>query len=756
MLTAVWQRTESKAVRLVGRALVLSASLVAAACFVLPRASSYKLLLSQPAFFLVAGGLFAPVVLSVLHVAPRALAAWARSFGRFWTRHETACERGAAFLALGAIGIAHPIFDVVANSPEFFAARSTPPMTAMAGVLVVSFTMPLLLFAIERAIGTVSASAASMFTGLVVALLSTAVIMPWLRSESLAWPWDATTCALLGVVVAVAHGRLGIVRQFFTALAPASLIVPAVFLLNPAVTHALLPSESAAGVQTIARTPPIVFAIFDELPLNSLLAPDGNIDAERYPNFAALARDAYWFRNASTVAPTTSQAVPAIVSGRYPTERNSAPTLRYYPVNLFTALARDYAIFAAHRFQQLCPPRACENNSAMPGDTVGALVSDLSLVWMHIVLPPRLSEDLPPVTDDWAEFVRPRDTREEIRRSRGVIFSEFLSSIDDQPSKLHFVHLVLPHMPFEYVPTGRRYRGPDYGTRIYRSMALFERASAPFADTLHQRHLAQVGYADRLVGDLVGRLREVGAYDDALVIITADHGASYREGRSRRQPQQRRNLSDILRVPLMIKVPGQQRGEAVDRIVETVDIFPTLLDGVGARVSLRLDGRSLIDPRVPARTARTYIARSRRNTRAVTIGDWAADQAESLDRKARRFGRGDFRASLYAPPEARHLLGLNANDAAMRQLKDAGIAIRNPGQFDAVDLSLDPTPLYVDGVVRTSRQPPLMVAVVVNGTVAAVTYSYPDRDGQTFGTLIPETSLRNGRNDVAALVVTLP
>ena len=44
-----------------------------------------------------------------------------------------------------------------------------------------------------------------------------------------------------------------------------------------------------------------------------------------------------------------------------------------------------------------------------------------------------------------------------------------------------------------------------------------------------------------------------------------------------------------------MKLPGQRRGEVVDRIVETVDIFPTILDVVGAKASLRLDGRSLID-----------------------------------------------------------------------------------------------------------------------------------------------------------------
>ena len=80
----------------------------------------------------------------------------------------------------------------------------------------------------------------------------------------------------------------------------------------------------------------------------------------------------------------------------------------------------------------------------------------------------------------------------------------------------------------------------------------------------------------------------------------------------------------------------------MDRIVETVDILPTILDVLGANASLRLDGRSLIDGRVPARSSRTFILRNRLNATARTVGDLSADRAASLERKERRFGRGDF------------------------------------------------------------------------------------------------------------------
>jgi hypothetical protein len=306
-------------------------------------------------------------------------------------------------------------------------------------------------------------------------------------------------------------------------------------------------------------------------------------------------------------------------------------------------------------------------------------------------------------------------------------------------------------MLFQYVPSGRQYAAPDYQTTMERGKRLFERASPAYADTLHQRHLAQVGFVDRLVGDLLARLRDVGAYEEALVIVTADHGASYREGQARRGAREH-NVSEIIQVPLFIKVPGQQRGETLDRIVETVDILPTILDVLGAKVLLRLDGRSLIDSRVPERSFRTFIFRDDANVALRVLTDSPADRVASLERKLRRFGSGDPTA-LYAPPEARHWLGRRVTHAGISQAADVQITIRDQQRFTAVDRDRDPLPLYVRGVLNTSRSDPLTVAVVVNGSVAAVAESYQERGAHVFGTLIPETSLQDGSNTVEAFAV---
>ena len=676
------------------------------------------------------------------------------SVTRFWTHHELTLERGAALLALVGLAVAQPVLDVVSSSPEFFAARSTPPGVAVLSVLAVSFGLPLALLILERAIRSVSPAGAIGFLAAVLALLAAAAVLPWLkRGVAPGWPWDALAAGVAGAALAVAYFRVRPFRWFLTALGSAAIVVPVLFFLERGVRDGLQPAAPTSSAQRVGHTPPIVIAVFDELPLNALLDTERNIDAVRYPNFAALARDAYWFRNAGTVSAETIWALPAILTGRYPVLKHAVPTTRYYPDNLFTALAKHYDVFAFMRFRKLCPPGACRHDIGDPDDSVPALLTDLAVVWLHIVLPEPLAARLPPVVEDWAGFGEgPRAGRGgRPPNYRVAEFGRFLLSIDGRPGRLHFIHTLLPHMPFEYAPTGRRYAGPSYSGRREGGERLFLKASAEYADTLHQRHLAQVAHVDRLVGDLVDRLRQVGAYDSALVIVTADHGASYREGTSRRGPRSN-NAWDIVHVPLFVKLPGQRHGEVIDRIVETVDILPTVLEVLAAEVPFEMDGHSLLDTRVPGRRTRTFTDRGRNTLVRRELDDMSDISRSSLERRIRRFGTGDPGA-LYSTPETRHLLGRPRSQVPARPEHDADITIRNLQQFEAVDLGGDRLPLYVHGVIAPARDRPETLAVVVNGRVAATMRSHREEDATVFGTLVPEDVLRAGRNTVEVVVL---
>ena len=133
--------------------------------------------------------------------------------------------------------------------------------------------------------------------------------------------------------------------------------VPAVRRLRVWLVVATVPlatGDAAAANVTVARSTPVVLMVMDELPVSALLRPDGTIDAKRYPNFARLAKTASWYPRATSVHEFTTQAVPAVLTGRLP-HTGELPTLDDHPENLFTLLGERFAVRASEQVTRLCP-----------------------------------------------------------------------------------------------------------------------------------------------------------------------------------------------------------------------------------------------------------------------------------------------------------------------------------------------------------------------------------------------------------------
>jgi len=93
----------------------------------------------------------------------------------------------------------------------------------------------------------------------------------------------------------------------------------------------------------------------------------------------------------------------------------------------------------------------------------------------------------------------------------------------------------------------------------------------------YQRHLLQVGFVDRLLGQVLDRLQQTGLYERSLILLTSDHGICFRYGELRRDVT-KSNAIDLLPVVLMMKLPGEKKGGVNDRNVENPLIFyPRLL-----------------------------------------------------------------------------------------------------------------------------------------------------------------------------------
>jgi arylsulfatase A-like enzyme len=105
----------------------------------------------------------------------------------------------------------------------------------------------------------------------------------------------------------------------------------------------------------------------------------------------------------------------------------------------------------------------------------------------------------------------------------------------------------------------------------------------------------EIRYMDMLLGNFFNFLRTEGVFDDTLIVVTSDHGELF--GEYGLVYHQLTLAEELIRVPLLIKRPGQTERQVSNELVSLVDLVPTFLDVVGKDVPSTLDGRSLFsDP----------------------------------------------------------------------------------------------------------------------------------------------------------------
>ena len=281
--------------------------------------------------------------------------------------------------SLWGLAVAQPLFDVLRGSPEFFVAHDAGPANLVGVVLLCCLAGPtiaaLVLWIADRLAPGWRPGAAGIMVGSLTAAIALAALKPlggWHPGLSLAL---AAGC---GAAAGVAYIRLAPLRLFATLLSPALVVVPVAFLLTTGIAGLLAASDEEPALDVaFGATPPVVIAIFDQLPLISLLDADGRIDPALYPHFAALASESTWFRNASAVAEYTSFALPAILTGTYP-ELGRLPVAADYPENLFTLLGGRYRLHVQEPLTELCPAALCPPRRAPPTARLAGILSDLA------------------------------------------------------------------------------------------------------------------------------------------------------------------------------------------------------------------------------------------------------------------------------------------------------------------------------------------------------------------------------------------
>ena len=141
---------------------------------------------------------------------------------------------------------------------------------------------------------------------------------------------------------------------------------------------------------------------------------------------------------------------------------------------------------------------------------------------------------------------------------------------------------------------------------------------ATYAQELRAAYAASTSYVDHQVGLVVDALEASGMADDTIVVVWSDHGFQLGE---HNMWAKHTLFEQALRSPLMIRYPGlRDPGVTTEAVVETVDLFPTLLELCGLpQPDAALNGQSLVphltDPDYPTAKPALGFWRTHRSVR---------------------------------------------------------------------------------------------------------------------------------------------
>lgn len=630
-----------------------------------------------------------------------------------------------------AISLAYPLYVNIASGPEALTSYGVRRPDLLALVIAVSLLGPLLITGGEIVIRRLFGERVRLRVhAVVIGALLGLVLWQWLLDQAAPGIVRTLLPLLLAAGLAWLYVRTELVRNFAQILSLATVVVIAFFLLDYPVRDEVLPHEARAETATIEPDVPVVVVVFDELPLAALQQPGGTIDP-RFPAFARLALDATWYPDAVSLADQTLYALPSILTGRTlepAGQEPPAPGEANYP-NSVCRIAADggYEIHAYEPITDLCD-RTWDFGTRITATIRRALGADDPASPVDLV-PTDLDRKLARGLNNL--FEQPYT---EIGEGRREAFDRFIDGLPSGPRSLSLLHSTLPHVYWMYLPDGRTY--PDF--RPPGETQLVSPEAQAEVDRDAQQMMLQLQFTDRELGRLIRRMKENGTWDDALFVVTADHGAAFHPGGSRRMVNMFNN-GWILPVPMFIKFPGQQRGRVVPGTVDGRDIATTVMSAFGLDPLPETEGTDL--------TGKRKLERKETADVLATIGgieEANLDDVRRHRRAASKYMHDLFSGSFYALGGHPELIG-RAPDG----LTEIDAVPADPSLYEDVDTGSDELPAYFQAELDfPGDRDPGPLAIALNGRIVATAKSWPALGRWYTGVVLPAGGFRDGDNEI--------
>lgn len=403
--------------------------------------------------------------------------------------------------------------------------------------------------------------------------------------------------------------------------------------------------------------------------------------AVKTPRLDALARESIVFTDAMTVVPTTLASHTSLFTGLYP-QRHGTPSNG----------------FLVNRQNEMLP-ELLQRAGFHTAGFAGSFALDRRF-------------GFPQGFDHWDEsfdVLVGEPGVDQNQRNAEAVNRAVLRYLDglEVPERLFlFVHYFDPHLPYAPpAPFDRLYDAAGReGLPTIDELKQQLDALDPerLADVLRRHELqyaGEISYLDQQLGRLLDELERRGILDDALLVITSDHGETHREHYDRFS-HGLAVYDTTLRSVLLLRLPKARRaGTVIERLVASIDVLPTVLSLLRLPLPERLDGEAIaLDPAAPPPAGLRRFGQATQPRRGVP-----QDPRWPNRYKARCVREGRFKLIQTPYQKSEELYDLAADPGETRDLLARGsaaspspevldLADRLRAQLEAWSAAADPLP----------------------------------------------------------------
>lgn len=383
---------------------------------------------------------------------------------------------------------------------------------------------------------------------------------------SLQWLLGLAVFTLLAATTVWAG--VSVSRYRMAAIASGSLLFLIVFGAVIVLAGRRVQPEESGGASGESRVHKIFLITVDAMRADQLLGSDG--PRPQTPNLDWLADRSLVFRQAVSEAPWTLPAFSSIMSGLPVAVHGATESESRFP--------RQIPTLAGH-LQEAGFSTVAIGNNPMLRNGMGLSKGFSEFLWypkngwgrsvggevIQTRLPQRMWNSVIPTTEDLTTFA--------------------IEIVQQHAQETLFVwlHHLDPHLPYSPREPPDPVAGPSFDkvtpTDVNRIRGGQWAPTSSEQDRIKALYQAEIEELDWSLGRFLRTLRDLGLFEDSLIVLTSDHGEEFFEhggfehGHSLYQ--------ELLRVPLLIKLPGQTDREEIASRVSNRAVMPTVLDIVG-------------------------------------------------------------------------------------------------------------------------------------------------------------------------------